>query len=242
MQGIAPITLDLSGFNTQTLLMKNCSLKLIWFLFLALCVSADIQPSYAQDREYEQREDAVKKNMELARRLKDAAVPVRVKLAENCGKRVTSLIGVEFATTDSVGAAYQKVMKNLYKTGLYPTITMIAKQSPADNKLKIGDMVTHVNGVKLEKGKGSLEEIKTYIGMAGKRDLKLTLTRSGQTKDVVVKPVMACDKPARISGDSRADVTIDERKIGVKKSLLRSSISNEKLAKKIEAAILKSLR
>jgi len=242
MQTLSAFPLDSCAAYSDAISMKNTIFILALILTSVACAHMFISPANAQEDDgYKKREAAVKQNMALARRLENIAGPLRIKLAENCGEQTAPFIGAEFATTDSVGESYQAVMKNLYNTGLRPTVTMIAKQSPAAKTLKVEDMITHINSVALSKNRDSLDEIKAAIRQSNNKPLNLTLIRGNETKTITLNPVNACNKPARIVGRGEGDVFVDDTKIGVSKKLLKSSASDEKIAAQIEEELLNSL-
>jgi len=211
-------------------------------LSLACVVVIGASNASAQDRSYLKREAAVKDNMKYARRLENIAGPVVMKNADNCGDVTAPYIGAQFATTDSVGENYQPVMENLYGTGLHPTVTMIAKQSPAAQNLQIGDMITAVNGIALTQGRDSLDEMSDYIYQSKNTPLTLSVQRDGAQKEIIVKPVTACDIPVRLVNQDAVEVFADGGKVAVTKAILKSDASDQQIGEFIEQELLEILK
>ncbi|MEM7650937.1 MAG: M48 family metallopeptidase [Pseudomonadota bacterium] len=184
----------------------------------------------AQEAEL-QRELAVKENMKYARRLENVAAPILMANAPLCGDLVTTYIGAEFLTKDAVSKDYQNTMANLYGVGTRPTITMIGKKTPAASKLKIGDMVTHVNGTALPEGKKSLQVLqKTLASNAKAEPMEFTIDRAGKTQNVRLNPVHACNSPVRMVSSDAVNAFADGKTIGINKGMMRFVENDAELA------------
>ena len=169
-----------------------------------------------------QRELAVKENIKYARRLENVAAPILMANAELCGDLITPYIGAEFLTKDAVGKDYQNTMANLYGVGTRPTVTIIGKKTPAAAKLKIGDMVTHVNGTALPEGKNSLKVLQdTLVKNANAAPMEFTIDRAGKTQNIRMNPVHACNSPVRLATSDAVNAFADGKTIGVTKGMMR---------------------
>ena len=178
-----------------------------------------------------QRELAVKENMKLARKLENVAAPILMANASLCGDLISPYVGAQFLTKDAVGKDYQNTMANLYGVDMWPTVTMIAKKSPAASTLKIGDMLTHVNGEALPKGKNSLKTLQGRITKNVNADpMQLTINRAGKAKNVSLKPVHACNSPVRLENSDAVNAFADGKTIAVTKGMMRFVENDTELA------------
>lgn len=176
-----------------------------------------------------QRELAVKENMAMARKLEDIASPILIANAPLCHNMVEPYLGVHFVTRDAVTKEYQSTMENLYGAGDYPTITIVGKKAPASGVLKVGDMITQVNGTTLPSGKTSLQalqdEIKDSTGA-----LNLTIDRNGKSINKSVKPKMACASPVLLSPKPDVNAFADGKNIHITKGMMRFAENDTQLA------------
>jgi len=177
-----------------------------------------------------QRELAVKENMKYAQRLENVAAPILMKNTELCGDLVAPYLGAEFATKDGFHKDYQQTMADLYGVDKYPTITMIGAKTPASKVLRVGDMVTHVNGEALPEGKTSVAKMNALIKSSDKQNVELSIDRNGVAKTVTVNPVLACDSPARLSTSDQVNAFADGKRIGVTKGMMRFVENDAELA------------
>ena len=181
-----------------------------------------ISNELAQKEAQLQRELAVKENMKDTQRLEDVAAPILMANTELCGNMITPYLGAEFATKDAFSKDYQEAMESLYGVGQYPTITMIGAKTPAAGALKIGDMATHINGQNLPEGKKSLKEFEGAIKNTPQgQTLSLTVDRQGASKNITVKPALACDSPVRLVPQDAVNAFADGEVIGVTKGMMR---------------------
>ncbi len=189
-----------------------------------------ISNDMAQDEAALQRELAVKENFKYVQRLENVAAPILMNNTELCGDLVAPYLGVELATKDGFSKEYQQTMADLYGVGAYPTVTLVAAKAPAAGKLDVGDMVTHVNGVALPQGKRSVAEFYKLIAASENQTVNLSVDRSGNAKNVSVKPVLACNSPVRLSISDSVNAFADGKQIGVTKGMMRFVESDAELA------------
>lgn len=191
----------------------------------------NISSASAQKEAEIQRELAVKENMQMARKLENVAAPILMANASLCGDLIATYIGGDFVTKDSVSKNYQNTMANLYGVGDYPTLTMVGRGTPAAAKLRIGDMVTHVNGEALPSGKKSLDALDEALAENKKAaPMTFTIDRAGQSQTVMIDPVHACDSPVRLTSVDDVNASADGEKINITKGMMRFVENDTELA------------
>ena len=178
-----------------------------------------------------QRELAVKENMKMARRLENVSAPILMANVPLCGDLIAPYVGAEFLTKDSVSKDYQQTMADLYGVDMWPTVTMIARKTPAAGTLKIGDMVTHINGEALPEGKKSLKVLQDRIAEnADAEPMQLKIDRNGKAQSVKLKPVHACNSPVRLAMSDVVNAAADGENIIVTKGMMRFVENDTELA------------
>ena len=219
--------------------MKKLPSMLLLLAMAALSLQAcapttqtpDISNELAKNEARLQRELAVKENMAAATRLHNIAEKIMLANTELCGDMVTPYLGVEFATKDSFNKEYQQTMADLYGVGEYPTITMIGKNGPAAKKLKIGDMITHVNNEPMPEGKKSLKAFSDAVkNSEAAQTLALSIDRAGKPVSVNVRPKLACDSPVRLSATDQVNAFANGEMIAVTKGMMRFVENDTELA------------
>lgn len=191
----------------------------------------DISNEMAAEEAALQRELVVKQNMKMARRLDDVSAPILMANAELCGDMVTSYIGTELATKDAFSKEYQQTMADLYGVDVLPTITMIAKNSPAYGKLKIGDMINQINGQTVPQGRKGLEFIQNKLeDNEAANAVFLDIDRRGEPLNIRIQPVLACDSPVRLSSSDAVNAAADGKSIIVTKGMMRFVENDTELA------------
>jgi len=215
--------------------MKKFLLCGVTILILSACAPTTQTPNISNEMAAGeaalQREMAVKENMKMARKLEDVAAPILMANAPLCGDMVEPYVGVQFLTKDAVGKEYQDTMANLYGVDTRPTVTMVAKKSPASKMLKIGDMITHVNDEALPEGKQSLKKLQNVIdGNINAEPMNLTINRAGKSRNVKLNPVHACKSPVRIENSDAVNAFADGKTIAVTKGMMRFVENDTELA------------
>lgn len=210
-------------------------LIIVFFVLVAGCAPTTSSPvadnSQTAKEAATQRELAVKKTFELNQRAINVAAPILMANAGLCGKLVTSYIGAQFATKDTLPKDVKNTVKSLYGVADNPTVILVAKNSPADGLLETGDIVTHWHGKTAPKGKKGM----AFIGKAlkDKKDsspVSLRVLRSGVATDVVITPVTACNSPVKIADSNSINAFADGKSISITRGMMRFVNNDEELA------------
>lgn len=207
----------------------------IFSFILVSCAPTTQTPSISNDVAAKeaalQRELAVKENMAMERRLNNVAAPILMSNAALCDEMVAAYIGANFVTKDAVSKEYRETYASLYGVDVQPTVTLVAKKSPASGKLKVGDMVTYVNGEALPEGKRSLQKLQKLIAdNESASPMVFTIDRKGKAVDVKVSPVHACDSQIVLLSDDIVNAFADGERIAVTKGMMRFAQNDTELA------------
>ena len=178
-----------------------------------------------------QRELAVKENTKYATRLESVAAPIIMANGPLCGDKVKPYTGAHVMTQDSVGKDYQKTVADLYGVGDYPTVTIIGAKTPASKSLRVGDMITAVDGTNLSSGKKSLRELENMLAAnTDAHPMKLTVDRGGKMRTVTLDPVLGCDYPVLLQPSDIVNASADGERIMVTKGMMRFVENDTELA------------
>ncbi|MCB9981548.1 MAG: M48 family metalloprotease [Rhodospirillales bacterium] len=191
----------------------------------------NISNSMAAEEVALQRELAVKENTKMAQRLENIAAPILLANAPLCEDMVAPYVGAHFITKDAVHKDYRETMAKLYGVDSRPTVTMIAEKTPASKVLKVGDMITHVDGQTLPEGKAGLKKLETLLNKNEvATPMKLTLDRAGKSVDVTLNPVHACNSPVTLAMSDAVNAAADGKNIIVTKGMMRFVENDTELA------------
>lgn len=215
--------------------MNNKKWLLFFSLFMSSCAPTTQMPGVSADmteREAAiQREIAIKELHKINNRLQSVAMPILVKNAELCDDEIVPYFGVDLQTYASVPKEFQKTYENLYALGEYPTVTGIFEKSPAEGRLKIGDMITAVDGKSLKKGTQGLKDfVAIKEGNVKAAPMSLTVDRLGKVQTVTVDPVLACSYPVVLDHSDALNAYANGSSIVITKGMMRFAESDTDLA------------
>lgn len=179
-----------------------------------------------------QREMAVKEIMKYTQRLQNVARPIMMANAELCPDSVGTYKGFITATAAEIAPReYKETYARLYGVEERPTVVLLVEKSGIGDKLKIGDVITKVDGFTVGKGargnKGLREMVSNH-----KLDhpLNLTIERNGKTKEVSLTPQPACTYALFVEQHDSVNAAADGDNIVVTTGMMRFTKTDNELA------------
>ncbi|MGB0719287.1 MAG: M48 family metalloprotease [Bdellovibrionales bacterium] len=210
-------------------------LKLTVCLAMAACAPTTQTPNISNEMAAKeaaiQRELVIKEKNELDTRLQNTAAKILMANPELCGDLITTYTGIKYTTIDAVQKDYRDVMRGIYGVGEYPTVTMVTQKTPASGVLKLGDVITHVNGEALPKNKKGMNTISSAIEKnINAEPMIFTVERAGSIKDVTLNPVHICKSPVYLAMNDAVNAYADGKSIVITKGMMRFVENDTELA------------
>ncbi len=215
--------------------VKNSALALFACLWVSACAPSTMAPSITDaDAVKEanlQKEIAVKAENAKMQHLQNVARPILIANAELCEDKTAPYLGMLTQTQETTGKEYKETVAALYGVGEWPTVTLITEKSPASKAMKIGDMITHINGEELKPGKAGHERMGKIIDdLQGAEPMDLTVLRNGEAGKVIIQTQHACDYPVFLSNTDNVNAYADGKAVYVTTGMMRFVESDEELA------------
>lgn len=205
-------------------------------LMVAACGPSSMAPKVTDEaalREAKiQKEIAVKEQQKNIQKLQDIARPLLISNASLCGDQVAPYSGAILQSQADLDKEYKEAIIALYGVGEWPSVVLVAKNSPASKVLKVGDMITHINGEPIKSGKAGQKAIADLMEEMGPNagPVDLNIHRQGQPLAVTLNTVPACHYPVVYQSADMVNAFADGKNIYVTKGMLRFVENDEELA------------
>ncbi len=216
-------------------LLKNSALGVLACIMVSACAPSTMAPSItdadAVKEAQLQKEIAVTAENEKMQHLQNVARPILIANAELCEDKTAPYLGMVTQTQATTGKEYKDTLAALYGVGEWPTVTLITNKSPASKVMKIGDMVTHINGEELKSGKAGFDRMGKILDvMQGGESIDLVVLRDGVAGGVTLQTQKSCDYPVTLSNTDKVNAYADGKAIFITTGMMRFVESDEELA------------
>ncbi len=214
------------------------SLVFLSAVFLSACAPISSSPDISDDMAFEearyQQRLVVAEYEEDLDRLMPISHQIMTKNADICYEdedQKTYASGIYFDAADFLLLQGRPVGRvNTSNTAkAQPKIIYITPTSPADRHLKVGDILTHINGDLLDEKSISANltkagKVYTEFEKNGGGDLSLTVLRDGQSLTKTIRPVVTCPYNTYLSASANKSTQTINAYADGKNIVLLSSI------------------
>lgn len=180
-----------------------------------------------------QREMVLEDRVNTQKRLQAVASTILVSGAGLCGEKVQPYYGVSFWNEDSFESDWKTVAQSRFGVTGQLQVSMVDPGSGAESAgMKEGDVVVSVNGWQPPSGKeASLELTKKLVEFAKYGEsANFVVSRTGQSHDISLTPVQACDFTVKLSPDNTRNAYADGRNIVIHKGMMDFFRTDEEIA------------
>lgn len=178
-----------------------------------------------------QREIAIKTEMKYTQILQDVAYPILTANVQLCGPDIAPYVGMITQSKAVISEENYEVAKDFYGVGEHPTVVILAEGSPASKVLRIGDVITHVNGEALKSGKaGHLALNQAIRKHTSPEPITFTIQRGDRIGTVQVPLETACSYPVLFDNASTVNASADGKRLYVTAGMMRFVETDAELA------------
>lgn len=211
----------------------------ILFLLVALHACAPVtsrptfDPELAQKEAAIQRRMAVEEKTALVRRLNKVAHPILANNASLCGDEVAFYTGLEVGSLSVIAKEWQEANKDAFGLDENVRVTHILEESPAwKSGFKIGDIITYINGVKIEPGEDGYETYRDQLEdlLETGDEITFWVEREGLPIKLSVKPAERCGYQVVMTEDIVVNAYANGEAVMVTKGMMNFARDNEELA------------
>jgi predicted Zn-dependent protease len=173
---------------------------------------------------------AFKENAEMNARLHRVMYPLEAQSADLCPKTGWRT-GVQLQTLDRIAPDLRPLAREKGWASDNITVFSVVPGSPADAAgLKVGDVLTKVNGSELAKGDEGLKQLVQVTDGANGAAVELTVTRGAEQVLASVTPIKQCSYAVAVVNQPVINAFADGDKIMVTKGMMRFAQTDEELA------------
>lgn len=222
----------LAAFISTSALFAICTIA------LSGCVSPqtrtpEIDSASALNEAKKQREMVLEDRVNTQKRLQAVASSILVSGAELCGEKIRPYYGVLFWNEDSFEKDWKSVAQSRFGLTGQLQVSMVDPGSVAESAgMKDGDIVVSVNGWQPPAGKEAPARLTEKLAEFAKygEPANFVVSRSGQSHDITLVPVQACDFAVKLSPDNTKNAYADGKNIVIHKGMMDFFRTDEEIA------------
>jgi hypothetical protein len=180
-----------------------------------------------------QREMVLEDRVNTQKRLQAVASSILVSGAELCGEKIRPYYGVSFWNVDSFEKDWKSVAQSKFGLTGQLQVSMVDPGSVAESAgMKDGDTVVSVNGWQPPAGKEGPARLTEKLAEFAKygEPANFVISRSGQSHDITLVPVQACDFAVKLSPDNTKNAYADGKNIVIHKGMMDFFRTDEEIA------------
>lgn len=185
-----------------------------------------ISPDATATEEREQRSFVVKERLSAQARVAKIHQRIAFANAEDCGSLQTNGVGIMALSAADMDEDWQAAARTVGLDESFPTVTAVSPASPAQGRLREGDVLLSLNGTSL----GTAEARKTALSDTGSTTASFTVRRNGKTERVTVTPRRTCNIPVFVDFTPGSNAFTDGKRIVISNGLLQMAGSDDELA------------